>query len=69
MLLEAGRRIRSGADYVIMGHRHRPRLQSLETGVYVNLGDWITNFTYAVYEQGELKMFTLRNDEFEVADL
>jgi UDP-2,3-diacylglucosamine hydrolase len=35
-----------GIDVVVMGHRHRPELRQLGNGVYVNLGDWITHYTY-----------------------
>jgi UDP-2,3-diacylglucosamine hydrolase len=47
-------------DFFIFGHRHFPL--DLEIGVnsrYINLGDWIYNFTYAVLDnkQFDLKKF------------
>jgi UDP-2,3-diacylglucosamine hydrolase len=45
-------------DYFIFGHRHLPlKLQLNNNSHYINLGDWITNFTYAVFngENIELK--------------
>jgi len=47
-------------DYFIFGHRHIPL--DLEVGKnsrYINLGDWIINFTYAVFDgdKMELKKF------------
>jgi len=47
-------------DYIVYGHRHLPMdLQLNEKTRYINLGDWITNFTYAVFdgEKMELKKF------------
>lgn len=38
-------------DYFVFGHRHYPIDYTLtETSHYINLGDWITNFTYAVFD-------------------
>ncbi len=39
-----------GFDYVIFGHLHTPNLQTFGKKVYVNLGDWIEHFTYAVFD-------------------
>lgn len=41
-------------DYFVFGHRHFPKVHEFEPGkYYVNLGDWITHFTYLeVSEQG-----------------
>lgn len=39
-------------DYFLFGHRHYPIDVPLAGGKshYINLGDWITNFTYAVFD-------------------
>lgn len=39
-------------DYFIYGHRHIPKHIKLQNGIseYINLGDWITTFTYAVFD-------------------
>ncbi|MDG2432887.1 UDP-2,3-diacylglucosamine diphosphatase [Flavobacterium sp.] len=38
-------------NYLIFGHRHLPMKVSVgENAEYVNLGDWITYFTYAVFD-------------------
>ncbi|MFZ1729430.1 MAG: UDP-2,3-diacylglucosamine diphosphatase [Bacteroidota bacterium] len=60
MLLEAKRRIASGCDIVIMGHRHLPRQETIDTGVYINLGDWLSYFTYAVCREGQIALHTMR---------
>lgn len=48
-------------DYFIYGHRHLPMVLDLNQGQakYVNLGDWISYFTYGVFDgqQFELKSF------------
>lgn len=48
-------------DFFIYGHRHLPMEVALnENSKYINLGDWINHFTYAVFdgENVELKKFT-----------
>lgn len=48
-------------DYFIFGHRHLPIDHTLKNGHarYINLGDWISHFTYAVFDGNtvELKKF------------
>lgn len=47
-------------DYFIFGHRHLPMVLPLqnETSTYVNLGDWISYFSYGVFDgKFELKYF------------
>lgn len=39
-------------DYFVFGHRHLPlKLQLSNNSHYINLGDWITNFTYAEFDE------------------
>ncbi len=46
--------------YFIFGHRHYPIHISLSSqSSYVNLGDWISHFTYAELSNGHLKLHTL----------
>ncbi|MDH7515574.1 MAG: UDP-2,3-diacylglucosamine diphosphatase [Bacteroidota bacterium] len=61
MLEEARKRIAEGADFVVMGHRHRPEMVRIANGVYVNLGDWITHFTYAVYREGRMELVSVKD--------
>ena len=45
-------------DYFVFGHRHLPMILELnEFSKYVNLGDWISYFTYGVYD-GEFRLET-----------
>lgn len=44
-------------DYFIFGHRHLPIEYRLnDESVYVNLGDWIKYFTYAVFDGENLSL-------------
>jgi UDP-2,3-diacylglucosamine hydrolase len=52
MLAFAQKKIEEGFDIVIMGHRHRPLMKELGRGTYINLGDWISHFTYAELSDG-----------------
>jgi len=46
-----------GYDAVILGHSHVPRFERIMGGMlYVNLGDWITHYTYLVYEDGGFRL-------------
>lgn len=50
MIIEATKRIQEGNDIIVMGHRHHPLLQTIGTGTYVNLGDWLSHWTYAEFD-------------------
>lgn len=44
-------------DFLIFGHRHLPiDIRISEQSRYINLGDWITHFTYAVFDGNEVKL-------------
>lgn len=44
-------------DFLIFGHRHLPFDIELEGGAhYVNLGDWVNCFTYAVFDGEQLEL-------------
>lgn len=59
MRMEALRRFKEGTDIVVMGHRHVPLREELGGGIYVNLGDWIQHFTYAVFRDGDIALYTM----------
>ncbi len=51
-------------DYFIFGHRHLPmNFKVGENSTYFNLGDWITHYTYGVFDgkNFELKEFEVEN--------
>ena len=44
-------------DYFIFGHRHLPLNVRLDkNSTYINLGDWITHFTYGVFDGRKLEL-------------
>ena len=51
-------------DYIIMGHRHLPIDMPLGNGKtrYVNLGDWLNYFSYAVFDGKDLKVEFFKDD-------
>ncbi len=54
----AADKIREGYDIVVMGHRHEPQRVDIGSGVYINLGDWITHNTYAELSGGAVELKT-----------
>ncbi len=48
-------------DYFIYGHRHLPMdLEIGENSHYINLGDWITYFTYAVFDGKKFELLPFK---------
>ncbi|MBK5285890.1 MAG: UDP-2,3-diacylglucosamine diphosphatase [Bacteroidia bacterium] len=43
-------------DYLIFGHRHLPLDVPINRSRYINLGDWVKYFTYAVFDGNDLKV-------------
>tara|TARA_R110002049_G_scaffold28018_1_gene96067 strand:- start:104299 stop:105069 length:771 start_codon:yes stop_codon:yes gene_type:complete len=44
-------------DYFVFGHRHLPlEIDLNEKSTYVNLGDWISYYTYAVFDGEKLQL-------------
>ena len=44
-------------DFFIFGHRHFPMDYTLNNkSRYINLGDWIRDFTYAVFDGSEMQL-------------
>lgn len=51
-------------DYLVFGHRHLPIDFQLKGGArYVNLGDWIRYFTYAVFDGSNLELLALESQK------
>ena len=49
---------KDGCTAVITGHFHNPLFEETENGTLIALGDWITDFSYAVWENGEFRLET-----------
>ena len=43
-------------DLVVLGHSHSPKFVKTEDGIYVNLGDWISNYTYLKMINGKIEL-------------
>jgi len=43
-------------DYLIFGHRHLPLDMKIGEGRYINLGDWLEHFTYAVFDGQDVQL-------------
>ncbi len=44
-------------DYFVFGHRHLPMDYKLEENSrYINVGDWITNFSYASFDGNDMQL-------------
>jgi len=52
----AVKKFEEGYDYVLMGHRHYGYTYKEKNGTYVNLGDWVTIFSYGELRNGEFKL-------------
>jgi UDP-2,3-diacylglucosamine hydrolase len=54
-------------DFFVFGHRHLPIDYRLSTGSrYINLGDWIHFFTYAVFEGEKLQLTSYKGKEEKI---
>lgn len=48
-------------DYFLFGHRHLPmEINLTDTSKYINTGDWISHFTYAVFDSQVLTLKTFK---------
>ncbi|MDG2397027.1 MAG: UDP-2,3-diacylglucosamine diphosphatase [Flavobacteriaceae bacterium] len=46
-------------DFFIFGHRHLPiNIDLKQRSKYINLGDWISHFTYAVFDGNKIELKT-----------
>jgi UDP-2,3-diacylglucosamine hydrolase len=46
-------------DYFVFGHRHLPlEIELGQNSKYINLGDWITHFTYGVFDGTTMELKT-----------
>ena len=52
----AKNKFEEGVDFVIMGHTHIPVIKDFGNKFFVNIGDWIENFTYGTYDGKEFKL-------------
>lgn len=49
-------------DYFIFGHRHFPLMIKIgENSKHINIGDWLVNFTFVIFNSEGLKLMTYKN--------
>lgn len=54
-------------DFFIFGHRHLAiDFKINERSRYINLGDWITFFTYAVFDGSDVKLLSYTNNDHKI---
>jgi UDP-2,3-diacylglucosamine hydrolase len=54
-------------DYFVFGHRHLPiDFRLTEKSRYINLGDWINYFTYAVFDGENLSLLSYKGKEEKI---
>ncbi|WP_235299215.1 UDP-2,3-diacylglucosamine diphosphatase [Portibacter marinus] len=55
-------------DYFVFGHRHLPidYLLSDQKTRYINLGDWLTQYSYARFDGNELNLLFFENEEGKI---
>jgi UDP-2,3-diacylglucosamine hydrolase len=57
VLLDFAReRFAEGFDYVVLAHSHSPTLHREGEKVYLNVGDWMRNFTYAEMDSAGVRL-------------
>ncbi len=57
ILFSKNKLLKEHFDYFIFGHRHFPvSLQIGDNSCYINLGDWINNYSYAVFDGNNLEL-------------
>ena len=56
------------ADYFVFGHRHLPINHVLKNGTsrYINLGDWLFDYAYAVFDGQNMELQFFENDAGKV---
>ncbi len=53
-------------DFLIYGHRHFPlMIDAGKSSKHINLGDWLVNFTFGVFDGEEFKLKTYKNNRIE----
>jgi UDP-2,3-diacylglucosamine hydrolase len=54
-------KINDGFDFVIMGHRHLFIEESIGNGKYINLGEWLTEPHYAVFDGNDVNLLKVKD--------
>jgi UDP-2,3-diacylglucosamine hydrolase len=57
----AFKKIDEGFDYVIMGHRHKMQYTSHEHGFYINLGSWMKDPFFGVFDGNTFELKSVKD--------
>ncbi len=60
LLAHARERFAEGYQAVVTGHFHTPLLRATEQGTVIGLGDWIEQYSYAVWENGAFSLIGMK---------
>lgn len=55
-------KLADGCQAVVTGHFHQPLHEQLASGELIALGDWITQYSYAVWEDGAFRLESYRSE-------
>ena len=58
MFEAAKTKIDQGFDFVILGHSHRKSFCNYKQGTYINLGSWLSEPCYGIFENGEFEIIS-----------
>lgn len=61
MRLFAFDKIEQGFDIVVMGHRHKAEKTSHKNGYYINLGEWLKNPTFGIFDGEQFEILEVAN--------
>lgn len=50
-----------GFDYVVMGHRHKAEIYPHNSSYYINLGDWINEPTFGIFDGDKFELPQVRD--------
>lgn len=56
-------KIKAGFDAVVMGHTHVPEIRKLDSGLYINTGDWIMHYSYVILSDGQFELKYFKENE------
>ncbi len=53
-------------DFLIYGHRHFPLMIDIgKSSKHINLGDWLVNFTFGIFDGNNFQLKTYKNNKIE----
>lgn len=56
----ARKKIDEGYDYVVFGHTHQRAFEKYKNGTYINLGTWLSNPGYGIFNNGKFEIMDVK---------